>query len=349
MTITSSPDGGLSESVPPPTVSAAFMKSAYTACVAKGCPPDTLDAMIAGAPNILDNPSARFPNDLLNDCLFKAEELTGVTGMGIYFGQNIRPSTLMDIGYALLSCDNLADMISFNRKYQRLTQQLASGHLETEGKTSYLIWTPLHDDDAEYQRPISESAMAGYAFFGRWVTWDPDLQIEEIHMRHREPADLSVYADAFPYKLRFEAEQNMVVAPTELFRRPLPQANPELVKILSARLDRALDALDKPLSVEGETFACVQSMLRDGAPTIIRVAETLGTTERTLRRRLQQENATFRGVLEAARKDACDLYLKEGKRSVADLALLLGYSEQSAFTRAFKGWYGVPPSKVIKV
>lgn len=297
---------------------------------------------------MLDNPTARFPNNVIIDVLLAAEHQTGITGMGIHFGQNIRPSTLMDIGYALISCDNLADMIAFNEKYQRITQQIATGHLELGSQTSQLIWTPLYDDDPEYQRPVTEGTMAGYAFFGRWVTWDPDLQIEEIHMRHKRPEDISVYEQAFPYKLVFEADQNMVVAPTELFRRPLPQANPELVKILAARLDRALEALDKPQTVENQTFVCIQSSLRDGTPTIIRVAETLGTTERTLRRRLSEENTTFREVLERARKDACDLYLGEGKRSVADLALLLGYSEHSAFTRAFKNWYGVPPTKYVQ-
>lgn len=331
-----------------PTVSAAYLKSAYTACLAHGCPAEPLNALIPGAPQVLDNPTARFPNHVIIDCLFEAERQTGNTGMGIHFGQNIRPSTLMDIGYALLSCDNLADMIDFNRRYQRLTQQIATGHLELGQKSSRLIWTPLQEDEPEYQRPVTEGTMAGYAFFGRWVTWDPDLQIEEIHMRHKKPADMSVYEQAFPYKLVFEAERDMVIAPTELFRKPLPQANPELVKILAARLDRTLEALDKPQTIEAQTFVCIQSILREGAPTIIRVAETLGTTERTLRRRLNEEDTTFRNVLEKARKDACDLYLSEGKRSVADLALLLGYSEHSAFTRAFKGWYGVPPTQYIR-
>ncbi|MEM7663726.1 MAG: AraC family transcriptional regulator ligand-binding domain-containing protein [Pseudomonadota bacterium] len=331
-----------------PTVSSAYLKSAYAACLAHGCPAEPLNAIIGGEPQVLDNPTARFPNAVIIDCLFEAERQTGITGMGIHFGQNIRPSTLMDIGYALLSCDNLAEMIEFNRRYQKLTQQIATGHLEIGPKTSRLIWTPLHDDDAEYQRPITEGTMAGYAFFGRWVTWDPDLQIEEIHMCHRKPDDMSVYEQAFPYKLVFEAEKNVVVAPTELFRKPLPQANPELVKILAARLDRSLEALSKPQTMAAQTFVCIQSILRDGTPTIIRVADTLGTTERTLRRRLNEEDTTFRDVLEKARKDVCDLYLSEGKRSVADLALLLGYSEHSAFTRAFKSWYGVPPSHYAK-
>ncbi|MEM7005481.1 MAG: AraC family transcriptional regulator ligand-binding domain-containing protein [Pseudomonadota bacterium] len=342
-------NSGLKDIDAEPTVSSAYLKSAYTACIARGCPAEALNNLIAGAPQVLDNPTARFPNSVIIDCLFEAERQTGITGMGIHFGQNIRPSTLMDIGYALLSCDNLAEMIEFNRKYQRLTQQIATGHLEMGTRYSKLIWTPLHDDDAEYQRPITEGTLSGYAFFGRWVTWDPDLQIEEMHMCHRRPDDMSVYEQAFPYKLTFEAEQNFLIAPTELFRKPLPQANPELVKILAARLDRTLEALDKPQTTAAQTFVCIQSILRDGTPTIIRVAETLGTTERTLRRRLNEENTTFRIVLEKARKDVCDLYLSEGKRSVADLALLLGYSEHSAFTRAFKSWYGVPPTQFVKV
>ncbi|MEO0883864.1 MAG: AraC family transcriptional regulator ligand-binding domain-containing protein [Pseudomonadota bacterium] len=328
-----------------PTVSSAYLKSAYTACIAHGCPAEPLNVLIPGAPQVLDNPTARFPNHVIIDCLFEAERQTGITGMGIHFGQNIRPSTLMDIGYALLSCDNLADMIAFNGRYQRLTQQIATGHLEIGPKVSKLIWTPLNNDDAEYQRPTTEGTLAGYAFFGRWVTWDPDLQIEEMHMCHKQPKDMSVYEQAFPHKVVFEAERNMVVAPTELFRKPLPQANPELVKILAERLDRSLEALGQPQTMEAQTFVCIQSILRDGTPTIIRVAETLGTTERTLRRRLNEENTNFRDILERARKDICDLYLSEGKRSVADLALLLGYSEHSAFTRAFKNWYGVPPTR----
>lgn len=335
---------GMNDGVAERTVSSAYLRSAYTACLSNGCPAEPLDELISGAPHSLDNPSARFPCHVLNDCLFLAEELTGQIGMGIHFGHNIRPSSLMDIGYALLSCDTLADMIAFNAKYQRLTQQLARGYLETHGKKTHLIWD-TYDKDAESQRPATEGTMAGYSGFGRWVTWDPEIQIEEMHFRHAAPADISLYRKHFPWKLCFEAERDMLVAPTDLFLRPLPQANPMLVKILAERLDRALEAFDQPLTVQRETFLCVQSMLRDGTPSIIQVARTLGMTERTLRRRLEAESTSFRDVLESARRDACELYLKEGKRGAADIALLLGYSEQSAYSRAFKSWYGVPPSQ----
>ncbi len=74
----------------------------------------------------------------------------------------------------------------------------------------------------------------------------------------------------------------------------------------------------------------------------------MGTTERTLRRHLKDAGQTYRNLLEAARREACDVELRRGTTSVAALAQALGYSEQSAFTRAFKAWYGQPPSQYIK-
>jgi AraC-like DNA-binding protein len=67
--------------------------------------------------------------------------------------------------------------------------------------------------------------------------------------------------------------------------------------------------------------------------------------ERTLRRKLVAENTSFRNILEKARRDACRLYFLEGTRSLSEIAAKLGYSELSAFTRAYTAWYGHPPSR----
>jgi len=329
-----------------PTISSAYLKSAVEACFNSHCAKNAFDDLIPGGAAALDNPTMRFPANTLNEVLFRAERLTSITGMGIRFGMNIRPPTLMEIGYALISCQNLADMIAFNAKYQRLTQQIARGYLEEDGDTSYLIWEPF-DDDAEYQRPVTEGSMAGYSAFGRWVLWTANLQVREIHMRHKAPDDLSTYEAALPYKLVFEADRNQVVAPTELFYEPLPGANRDLVDLFAQRLDRALALLDQPLSFRDRTFYGIQSIMREGSPTLPRVAKLLGTAERTLRRRLADEDSSFRDILEAARRDALEIYLSDEKRTWAEIAILLGYSDQSAFIRAFKSWYDVTPREYL--
>ena len=68
-------------------------------------------------------------------------------------------------------------------------------------------------------------------------------------------------------------------------------------------------------------------------------------SERTLRRKLVDEGLAFRELLDRVRQDLCILYVMEDKRSLSEIALLLGYSDLSAFTRAYKRWYDVAPSK----
>lgn len=74
-------------------------------------------------------------------------------------------------------------------------------------------------------------------------------------------------------------------------------------------------------------------------------ARTLGIAERTLRRKLVAEGLSFRSILERVRRDTCKLYFLEGRRSLAEISTKLGYSELSAFTRAYSSWYGYPPSR----
>ncbi len=74
-------------------------------------------------------------------------------------------------------------------------------------------------------------------------------------------------------------------------------------------------------------------------------ADTFGMAERTLRRKLVAEGASFRQILEQVRRDTCQLYFLEGTRSLSEIATKLGYSELSAFTRAYTAWHGRSPSR----
>ncbi|MEM9575266.1 MAG: helix-turn-helix domain-containing protein [Pseudomonadota bacterium] len=90
-------------------------------------------------------------------------------------------------------------------------------------------------------------------------------------------------------------------------------------------------------------------LLDKPGPNLDSAADTFAVAERTLRRKLVAEGTSFRQVLEWVRRDICHLYFLEGKRQLSDISTLLGYSELSAFTRAYTGWYGHPPSKDASV
>lgn len=89
-------------------------------------------------------------------------------------------------------------------------------------------------------------------------------------------------------------------------------------------------------------------MLRSGEPTIDRVASATGISRRSLQRSLGAEGTTFSEVLDDVRRRLAHDLLRENGMSVGSLATVLGYKQQSAFTRAFRRWQGEPPSAALK-
>ncbi len=86
-------------------------------------------------------------------------------------------------------------------------------------------------------------------------------------------------------------------------------------------------------------------MSAGGDPSLARIANTLSLTERTLQRRLREQNASHQLLLDEMRRDAVLRYLKETELAVCEIACLVGLSESSALHRAFKRWTGMTPGE----
>ena len=170
-----------------------------------------------------------------------------------------------------------------------------------------------------------------------------------MHFRHKKPAYEKAYEGVFQAPVFFEAEYDEMRFDAAVADMLMPQANADLIDLLTRRLDRALQERHEPPSVGSQVRQTVQNLLSEragaeGAPELRQIAALLGFSERTLRRRLAEEGTNFREVLSQARKEACEIYLKENRWSVAEMAQHLGYSEQSALSRAFRQWYGMSPT-----
>lgn len=327
-------------------VSSRYMKSYFDTCVAHGCDPAPLIEILGDDPAPFSNPARRFPNEAAIDMMLAAEAMTGNSAIGLAAGRDFRPSTFLDIGLALISTATLREALSVNEQYQTLTQQLGKTRLIVKPDKAVITWRP-YIDDPERMRPITEAVFAGYAVFGRWLTWLYDKEMAGMEFRHKRPPHAAQCDNLFACDIVYEARLDQMSLDPALVDMPLPNANKDLLDVLRKRLDRQLQELRAPLTAQAQTYHCVQAMLASGAPSLANVAKALGTSERTLRRRLSQEGASFRGIVESARKEACDVYIRERKKSIAEIAQAIGYSEQSAFTRAFRNWYGAPPSEYI--
>lgn len=131
----------------------------------------------------------------------------------------------------------------------------------------------------------------------------------------------------------------------EAWETPLPTHNARIQSALVAHAEALLSEQSGSSSTAGSVRELLAKELQGGDPSIERVAKRLATTPRTLQRRLRDEATSFQDVLDGLRSELAQRYLGDGKLDVSEVAFLLGYSEASAFARAYKRWHGVAPSE----
>ena len=127
--------------------------------------------------------------------------------------------------------------------------------------------------------------------------------------------------------------------------RPIESYNPAILK--AARQQEAFFSRNRfeRQNLAKLTYEYLLYLLDKSGLSLDAAAVTFGMAERTLRRKLAAEGLSYRQLLEQVRRDTCQLYFLEGTRNLSEISAKLGYSELSAFTRAYTCWYGHPPSR----
>jgi AraC-like DNA-binding protein len=164
-----------------------------------------------------------------------------------------------------------------------------------------------------------------------------------VAFRHRAPAKAAAHFGFFGVRPRFGAEWEGLDLPEALLDRVPRLANPPLAAWLEQRLASALAARRPPDTLAERIEQLLEQDLATGVPDLLRVARSLALSERSLRRQLQKERLSFRGLFEAVRKRRAEALLRGGKATLAEVAFLTSFSELSAFARAFKRWSGQTP------
>lgn len=310
-----------------------------------GCNPLELAEALEIDELTLKNPIVRLPDSTYLEMLHLAEKMLGSPGIGMKIGQEFRPQTFRDIGYVSLSCADVREALNLNTRYQRLTQEIGVTQLHFEGDNAVIVWTPYLDNPA-YCRPITDVVFSGYFTMALWMAWsNAGTIMSKVQFQHSEAPYADLFAQRFNCQVEFDAPRNAMVFDAETAFSPLPQHNPKLVEIISSRLDRALEQFDRPQTIKDQTYYAIEALLPNQAPTALDVAKLIGVSGRTLRRRLSDQSVSFREVLQTVRQDSCAIHLRDPNVSLSNLAQKLGYSEQSAFTHAFRAWHDMSPTQ----
>lgn len=163
-----------------------------------------------------------------------------------------------------------------------------------------------------------------------------------VELAHPAPADVARYRAWFDAPVVFGAETTQLVFPRSALEATLVSSDPALLAILERTAAELARAKPTDATTSAQVKRVLHELLRSADANIEMVAKRLGIPSRSLQRRLKDENTSFNALREELRRELADRYLRDGL-AVAEISFLLGFSEPSAFFRAFKRWTGNTP------
>lgn len=159
------------------------------------------------------------------------------------------------------------------------------------------------------------------------------------------PADVRPYQDFFGGEVLFNAPVTRLAFDHSYLTLPLRKSDPALAELLDKQAEQLLQQVSQvPAAVDAWRRTLVP-LIREGSTSLAALAKAHHSSPRTLQRRLSEQGTSFQQLLDDTRRHLAEGHLKDAKLDLAEIALLLGYSEQSAFTRAFRAWTGLPPAQ----
>ena len=291
------------------------------------------------APQTTDRDAMRYPVSAWRALLERAAEYLQDPLLGLHLGQTITPAHFGVMGYVLLACPNLGAGLARALQYQRLLYDVNPMRSTLEGNDLLLEW------GADQGRPgslVDECAITALLQLTRNMTGRP-IVAREIRFLNPAPADIQPYRDWFGCPVLFDQPQTSIRFDQALLALPLRQPDQVLLSILERQADDLLAQLPSSDDFEQAVRRSIARLVREGQPELERVARELHVSARTLHRRLAAGGINFRELRESIRQRQAEYYLADPRLQLADIAQLLGYSEQSAFTRAFRRWSGQTP------
>ena len=289
-------------------------------------------------------PATRLPMTQVIALFRSAATLTGREDLGLEFGRRVRPGTFNVLGYALMTCKTLGDAIALVPHYRRLVFDMGYSEMRfsTGQADARLSWHVL-SAELPYSPVLAESLIASWYSFGRWIA-GVDLPLKEVHFLHPRPVNVQVFADFFDCPVFFNSGENALVFSHELLAKPLVQADETLHLAMREQARTAMEAVFQEKDLAHRLRQVLIPLMPKCEATLEHAAAAMHMSPRSLQRRLGLTSLKFQDVLDAVRKDLAKVYLRDASLGALDVALLLGYAEQSSFTRAFKVWLGTTPS-----
>lgn len=273
----------------------------------------------------------------------EAARLTGDGAFGLHVGEATSPLMYGTLGYIVANSARLGEALASLSEYQPLWTRAAGIELRPRGNAIALRYWHEGGIPPGNRRHENEQMLAALLSFVGGAAGAPIIPLR-VRFEHRAPADLAEHRRIFASPLVFGAPVTEIVFAASVLELPLKQADPVLARLMRGQARSALAAQQRLEPFLDQLCRAVKAALLGGdPPDLPQLARAMGMGARTLQRRLAERGLTFRAVTEEARMDLAAELLAEPRLPLARIAFRLGFSQTSAFHRAFRRHAGTTP------
>jgi AraC-like DNA-binding protein len=290
--------------------------------------------------SVLEREKSKLRFDQLAVLFERAADLTGDDLIGFKIGQNLEFRRMGLIYYACSSSPTLRTLLQVLSRYERVFGDAVERNNERieEGILTWRFRAPRavkHQQYAEFQVAATIEALRRQT--GR------NLYPLRVDLRHHRAGGDAPMRKFFGCPLNFGADENrLVLKPTDL-DQPLLASDDHLYRLMLQYCDQAIEKMSKAKS--SLVYSVEEAISKDPTTTQAGVARQLGMSVRTLSRRLTANGTSYSEVLDGYRETMSKSMIDDSEMSLTEIAFVLGYSDLSSFSTAFRRWVGKTPTE----
>jgi AraC-like DNA-binding protein len=294
----------------------------------------------------LEDTTTRFPKQRFQALWQVASEVTADPAVALRVSTMVKTNTLGIIGYLASVSESGRNAFELVKGLTPLLWENVECDLESDGEVAFIRCNTGGNPQAS--RFTTEYAV-GLAVTMSRVFGAARADPLEARFSHSAPAYADEYERILRLPIRFDAGEDGVLLPISMMDSLNPSADAALRQLLERYAADQLARIPTNAPFSKRIRACILSMLPLGNLTSDTVAAQFSMSNRTLRRRLQEEATSYQEILDDVRGELARHYLTKEKRGIDEVAFLLGFSDPSAFTKAFRRWTGQTPADFVRV
>lgn len=260
--------------------------------------------------------------------------------LGINMALRTEYSAFGGLGLALSAGGTVLSVLKRIVRYHRLISNVV--HTELQDSESHVT---IKFYKAMQHEPHPQAMQHVMACIVRLLRFRVDRNINPlaVYTRHNDPDYLQRMARYFRVTPQL-SDHYAIVFGRDVVNTTLSSSEPQLAAMIESTLSQRLAEQLKG-SLEIQLTSWLETKLPEGEPSLADAAQLFHISSRSLQRRLASESLTWNQILENTRRNLAERYLQDPGMSVTQLTFLLGYSDLSSFSRAFRKWFGVAPSQ----